>query len=179
MDMKNKIINVLVLGILITAFTMSCEKSTSPELNTTTHEAQFDLKKDPWWKRIKVKFKWEGLIGQTQCQGGQCGKCLGFCVYTESTPVTEAYEISEEDSIAGWGTMWVTVSNGDLRCQFEASCDNGDDTVRIIENYYIGDAASESLGYDSVFVKEGAYFIDYSEYEDFGESYWDLRVVDK
>jgi hypothetical protein len=87
--------------------------------------------------------------------------CPGICIKVEMR-YGEQY-ISPTDSLQGMGhATAVLVNDSLLKMTFDRSCENGNGTTRILENFFMGSEISDSLDCDSAIIKAGTYTIDYS-----------------
>lgn len=175
--MKSKLFLFISFGFLLTFANISCEKtqddnssSTSASTNVNSNNGGINGTEASW---IKVRFRWRGQLGGS-CDSGECGTCTGICVLITFREYTG--DLTHEEIEAGDGYAEIEMVEDQLHLIFHASADNGSGTVKITEDFDIGEYAAGLLGYERVTIEDGTYEIDYSHYSLYGEAYFDVRT---
>jgi hypothetical protein len=118
-------------------------------------------------KRPIIRFRWSGIEPtpgtgkKNPCAGGDCGVCVGLCVIFKWGIFDPQRGISPQERESGLATARVKIEGGVLIMEPDTSCDNGDGTVTVTEDFYIGKEYSQVLGMNRVVIKKGKYLIDY------------------
>jgi hypothetical protein len=155
---------VIVISSLfcLTIFSMvfySCNKNS--EIKSNSGNLEKKTRKAKW----KVKFTWSGISGlypdpnDNPCKGSPCGKCLGFCIYSQPTVTNH---ITAAERAENYGLADYSLVDEQLELSPDTYFDNGGGTVNITEDFNVGSEASHSLGFSNLIIKQGVYTIDYS-----------------
>lgn len=129
---------------------------------------------------IKVKFVWEGIwTGDPTANpcytAGNCGSCIGFCIYYD--PTIAYTGLTEQEISDGIGIGNIKLMNGDTKLLMNCSTtpDNGNGYTQILQDWTWPSEIANEFGYDSLVVKQGIYAVNYNNSPN-GKVTFDIEV---
>ncbi len=113
-------------------------------------------------------------VGFKFSQGAaNCDSIKGFCIYIQFG--FEPFAVAQLADNYGYADVDINSLN-QVHVVFDDSITDGN-TTTITGNYYIGEAASHALGYDSVTILAGTYPVVFTTHTQFGEANFDAILT--
>lgn len=117
---------------------------------------------------IKVKFKHHPSPPTSGCT-----KPFGLCIII---PIGLTDSVTPEEYDEGFGIAQCEVEGAKFHMIFErrAALDNG--TVPIQDHWDLGKDVARAFGYKEIIIRPGEYRVDFSNYSEFGEAFFDADI---
>lgn len=112
---------------------------------------------------IKLKFKHDS----------PCTKPLGICIII---PIPVTCEVTPKEYEEGFGIACADVVEKKFHLVFKRRAALNDGTIPIPDYWDLGDEVAKALGYKKIIVESGTYKVDFSNYPEFGEAFFDARL---
>lgn len=156
-----KAISVLAgLSVIFASLSVSCKKeSVVDPIGITVTEGQAKA----LWPRVRFRYNYEFING---CSGGECGGCVGVCVFwpVRLGPAPKDVELRD-----GIGRAQLVIEGGMVvLAPMDLPMDPGTGKVIIDHQWTMVQDVASMLGYSAVELWPGTYDVDHSKGDRFG-----------
>jgi hypothetical protein len=114
---------------------------------------------------IKIKFK-----HHPSPPTGGCTIPFGLCIIIP-IPVTD--QVSSAESVDGFGIADSDIVSEKVHLVFHRRAALDDGTIPIAADWDLGNDVASALGYRRIVIKKGNYSVDFTNYREFGEAFFD------
>ncbi len=112
---------------------------------------------------IKLKFKHDS----------PCTKPFGICIII---PLSVTCDVTPKEYEEGFGIACADVVERKLHLVFMRRAALDDGTIPIPDYWDLGEEVAKALGYKKIIVKPGTYKVNFSNYPQFGEAFFEAEL---
>lgn len=153
--MSYKISSVMSFAILL-IFSSSCIKDQALEQVKESPVVEVGVSKAPKWPRVKFKHHYDGM---GSCSGGDCGRCIGICIYA---PLSLGLMPNSTELSQGIGRVQVKVIGSNVEFMpLDQPMDPGTGSALLSDTLETSFDVAVSLGYSKVQLMPGSYTVNY------------------